>query len=112
MAIRKSITVQAPVNIAVIKYCKWSMLVKGLNIWPINVIRSLGGKQNEDLIIPLNDSVSGTLCMDQLCAKTTVAISDTFPANRMWLNGEEVPIESNQRLVRCIKLGLWNPFIF
>ncbi|KAG8239593.1 hypothetical protein J437_LFUL019193, partial [Ladona fulva] len=60
------ITCIAPVNIAVIKY------------W---------GKRNEELILPLNDSISATLCMDEMRAKTTVMASPTFTEDKIWLNG-------------------------
>lgn len=79
---KRTITVRAPVNIAVIKY------------W---------GKRDEKLIIPLNDSISGTLDMEQLCATTSVAISPSFKCNQMWLNGEEVDMTANERLFRCIQ---------
>lgn len=61
-----ALTGKAPVNIAVIKY------------W---------GKRNKDLILPYNDSISGTLSMSELCTVTTVAASETFEKNRFWLNG-------------------------
>ncbi|CAL8096327.1 unnamed protein product [Orchesella dallaii] len=76
----KSVTCVAPVNIAVIKY------------W---------GKTDEKLIIPLNDSLSGTLHTDHMCAKTTVAISSKFSKDRMWLNGTEESLD-NPRLLACI----------
>lgn len=78
----RTVTVRAPVNIAVIKY------------W---------GKSDEKLIIPLNDSISGTLDMEQMCATTSVALSAQFTSNRMWLNGEEVDMTANARLLRCIE---------
>ncbi|XP_017110962.1 diphosphomevalonate decarboxylase [Drosophila elegans] len=77
-----SVTCVAPVNIALIKY------------W---------GKRHEELILPINDSISMTLSTDELCAKTTVTASETFERNRMWLNGEEVPFEEGSRLTRCLK---------
>ncbi|XP_016996148.2 diphosphomevalonate decarboxylase [Drosophila takahashii] len=77
-----SATCVAPVNIALIKY------------W---------GKRHEDLILPVNDSISMTLSTDELCAKTTVCASESFEENRMWLNGEEVPFEGSSRLQRCLK---------
>ncbi|KAH8310182.1 hypothetical protein KR067_009358 [Drosophila pandora] len=76
-----SVTCVAPVNIALIKY------------W---------GKRNEDLILPINDSVSMTLRTDELCAKTTITASESFYSNKMWLNGEEVPFEENTRILRCL----------
>ena len=64
---------------------------------------STGGKQDEDLIIPINDSLSGTLSTEDLCATTTVALSKNFDCDQMWLNGEEVCIASNKRLVKCLQ---------
>lgn len=64
-----------------------------------------GGKSDEKLIIPLNDSISGTLDMEQMCATTSVALSAQFTSNRMWLNGEEVDMTANARLLRCIEEG-------
>lgn len=75
-------TCVAPVNIAVIKY------------W---------GKRDEDLILPVNDSLSMTLSTDQMSAKTTVAASAAFREHKMWLNGEEVPFEENPRIARCLE---------
>lgn len=69
----KSCTCRAPVNIAAIKY------------W---------GKRDENLILPVNSSLSVTLGMDELNAKTTVAISRKFSQDRMWLNGKEQSVES------------------
>ncbi|XP_017492751.1 PREDICTED: diphosphomevalonate decarboxylase, partial [Rhagoletis zephyria] len=72
----------APVNIALIKY------------W---------GKRDEELILPINDSLSVTLSTDEMCAKTTIAASASFKCHIMWLNGEEVPFEENPRTMRCLK---------
>lgn len=74
------ITVIAPVNIAVIKY------------W---------GKRDEDLILPLNDSVSATLDTSVMCAKTSVCASPDFTMNEMWLNGKKQSF-SNERLQNCL----------
>ncbi|XP_046410444.1 diphosphomevalonate decarboxylase isoform X1 [Neodiprion fabricii] len=75
------VTCIAPVNIAVIKY------------W---------GKRDEDLILPINDSLSATLHTDHLCAKTTVMTSADFKEDRIWLNGSEESID-NKRLQNCLK---------
>ncbi|CAH0386673.1 unnamed protein product [Bemisia tabaci] len=75
------VTCIAPVNIAVIKY------------W---------GKRDEKLILPLNDSVSGTLSTDQMHAKTTVMRCKDFTEDKIWLNGKEVSF-SNPRLLSCMK---------
>lgn len=72
-------TARAPVNIAVVKY------------W---------GKTNEELIIPANDSLSLTLHIDHLCAKTTVAVGRDFKEDRIWLNGKEEPVTT--RIQNCL----------
>ncbi|XP_060660132.1 diphosphomevalonate decarboxylase [Drosophila nasuta] len=77
-----SATCEAPVNMALVKY------------W---------GKRNEELILPINDSISMTLDANEMSAKTTVAASESFKQNRMWLNGEVVPFEDNARLMRCLE---------
>lgn len=77
----KIVTCTAPVNIAVIKY------------W---------GKRDEKLILPLNDSISFTLSQDEMCAKTTVAISPNFSEDKFWLNGNEESLE-NPRIQNCLK---------
>ncbi|XP_033626257.1 diphosphomevalonate decarboxylase-like [Asterias rubens] len=74
------VTCRAPVNIAVIKY------------W---------GKRNEKLILPVNSSLSATLHIDQLCTKTTVAASNKFKTDRIWLNGREESLD-NPRLKKCL----------
>eukprot|EP00035_Acanthoeca_spectabilis_P035476 m.34903 g.34903 ORF g.34903 m.34903 type:complete len:412 (+) comp7384_c0_seq1:122-1357(+) len=74
-------TCTAPVNIAVIKY------------W---------GKRDEQLLLPINSSLSATLHQDQLHAKTTVAISEDFSEDRIWLNGTEEDI-GNKRLQNCFR---------
>ena len=61
-----------------------------------------GGKRNEDLILPINDSISVTLSSEQMHAKTTVAKSTSFEADRIWLNGKEENI-CNPRLVNCLR---------
>lgn len=76
-----TVTAQTPTNIAVIKY------------W---------GKRDEDLILPINDSISVTLDPDHLCTTTSVAVSPAFTHDRMWLNGKEVPL-SGVRYQNCLK---------
>lgn len=73
-------TCSAPTNIATIKY------------W---------GKDSEALNTPLNSSVSVTLHQDQLCAKTTIASKPSFTQTRLWLNGQEQPI--NKRVATVIR---------
>ncbi|PSS04980.1 Diphosphomevalonate decarboxylase [Actinidia chinensis var. chinensis] len=75
------VTAQTPTNIAVIKY------------W---------GKRDEDLILPINDSISVTLDPEHLCTTTTVAVSPSFDQDRMWLNGKEFSL-SGGRYQRCLK---------
>ncbi|XP_060734822.1 diphosphomevalonate decarboxylase [Tachysurus vachellii] len=74
------ITCTAPVNIAVIKY------------W---------GKRDEELILPINSSLSVTLHQDQLKTTTTVACSRNFQEDRIWLNGKEEDI-NQPRLQSCL----------
>ncbi|GIY30671.1 diphosphomevalonate decarboxylase [Caerostris extrusa] len=78
------ITAVAPVNIAVIKY------------W---------GKRNEDLILPVNDSISVTLSKKEMCAKTSVACSEYFECDRMWLNGKIYNIYDNVKIIH-------RPYVF
>lgn len=73
-------TTRAPVNIAVVKY------------W---------GKANEELILPVNDSLSVTLCTDDLCAQTTVAVGKHFTEDRIWLNGKEESVKF-PRIQNCL----------
>lgn len=77
----RTVTCKASMNIAVIKY------------W---------GKRDEELLLPINDSISLTLDENQIFAKTTVSISPDFPRDRMWLNGSEEPIH-NPRVQNCLK---------
>ncbi|KAK2854098.1 hypothetical protein Q5P01_006759 [Channa striata] len=75
------VTCTAPVNIAVIKY------------W---------GKRNEELILPINSSLSVTLHQEQLKTTTTVATSRSFQDDRIWLNGKEEDI-THPRLQSCLR---------
>ncbi|KAF3686375.1 Diphosphomevalonate decarboxylase [Channa argus] len=75
------VTCTAPVNIAVIKY------------W---------GKRNEELILPINSSLSVTLHQDQLKTTTTVATSRSFQEDKIWLNGKEEDI-THPRLQSCLR---------
>ncbi|KAG8390772.1 hypothetical protein BUALT_Bualt01G0118200 [Buddleja alternifolia] len=76
-----TVTAQTPTNIAVIKY------------W---------GKRDEDLILPINDSISVTLDPHHLCTTTSVAVSPAFTHDRMWLNGKEVSL-SGGRYQNCLR---------
>ncbi|CAI9091344.1 OLC1v1026352C1 [Oldenlandia corymbosa var. corymbosa] len=75
------VTAQTPTNIAVIKY------------W---------GKRDENLILPINDSISVTLDPAHLCTTTTVAVSPSFTQDRMWLNGKEISL-SGGRYQSCLR---------
>nr|XP_050847794.1 diphosphomevalonate decarboxylase isoform X1 [Vespula vulgaris] len=75
-----TVTCIAPVNIAVIKY------------W---------GKRDENLLLPINDSISVSLDTEQLCAKTTVMMSQHFKEDCIWLNGNKENI-NNPRLQKCL----------
>ncbi|XP_056333822.1 diphosphomevalonate decarboxylase [Danio aesculapii] len=75
------VTCTAPVNIAVIKY------------W---------GKRDEDLILPVNASLSVTLHQDHLKTTTTIACSRSFHKDCIWLNGKEQDI-SHPRLQSCLQ---------
>ncbi|NWH27068.1 MVD1 decarboxylase, partial [Grus americana] len=75
------VTCTAPVNIAVIKY------------W---------GKRDNDLILPINSSLSVTLHQDQLKTTTTAAASRDFTEARLWLNGEEADV-GHPRLQACLR---------
>ncbi|NXN56790.1 MVD1 decarboxylase, partial [Rynchops niger] len=75
------VTCTAPVNIAVIKY------------W---------GKRDNDLILPINSSLSVTLHQDQLKTTTTAAASRDFAEDRLWLNGEEADV-GQPRLQACLR---------
>ena len=92
--------------------CRFSFSVHNFFTFNCNT----GGKRDEELILPVNSSLSATLHQDQvsyliiflsrikkncnvakvyssnsfilqLCAKTTVAASKSFTQDRMWLNG-------------------------
>lgn len=76
-----TVTCTAPVNIAVVKY------------W---------GKRDEDLILPINSSLSVTLDQDQLKTTTTVASCRSFQEDRIWLNGKEEDIH-HPRLQSCLR---------
>lgn len=80
----KMVTAKTSVNIAIVKY--WGKSPEG-----------------ETLILPINDSMSGTLDSRDLCTITTAAVDESFTHDQMWLNGEQVDIETNKRLVLCLK---------
>uniref|UniRef100_A0A671UWE3 Diphosphomevalonate decarboxylase n=1 Tax=Sparus aurata TaxID=8175 RepID=A0A671UWE3_SPAAU len=61
-----------------------------------------GGKRDEELILPINSSLSVTLHQDQLKTTTTVATSRSFQEDRIWLNGKEEDI-THPRLQSCLR---------
>lgn len=78
------VTCTAPVNIAVIKY------------W---------GKRDDELILPVNSSLSATLNQTDLKTQTTVllfAATGSESRDRIWLNGKEENI-GNPRLQSCLQ---------
>ncbi|XP_074593860.1 mevalonate diphosphate decarboxylase [Brevipalpus obovatus] len=79
---KRVVTVRAPVNIAVVKY------------W---------GKKDENSIVPLNNSISATLNIDDLCATTTIKASSESTEDQFWLNGQQQSIKENLRLSRCLE---------
>lgn len=71
----------APVNIATLKY------------W---------GKRDKDLNLPTNSSISVTLSQDDLRTLTSVATSEEFKQDKLWLNGKEESLNS-ERTQNCLK---------
>lgn len=65
----REVTVQVPMNIALIKY------------W---------GKRDEDLILPLNDSIS--LTVDELTATTTIQMHESVGTSTVTINDEPVKV--------------------
>jgi hypothetical protein len=59
------VTCTAPVNIAVIKYCKLPINYFFINS-KCSQLNFLGGKRDEKLILPINDSISLTLSSKQV----------------------------------------------
>ncbi|ONH68647.1 Diphosphomevalonate decarboxylase [Cyberlindnera fabianii] len=74
-------TTTAPVNIATLKY------------W---------GKRDKTLNLPTNSSISVTLSQDDLRTLTSVATSESFPEDKLWLNGKEESLAS-ERTQNCLK---------
>jgi len=75
---------KAPVNIALVKY------------W---------GKVDEALKIPLNDSLSGTLSIEDMCTTTSVFVSKNFSEDRLTLNGQDQSLSDvkNSPVTRMIE---------
>jgi len=78
---RISITCSAPVNIAVLKY------------W---------GKRNEELLLPVNSSLSATLHQEDLKTTTSIVADQQFDSDLIFLNGKEEDINAT-RLQNCLK---------
>ncbi|XP_049852265.1 diphosphomevalonate decarboxylase-like [Schistocerca gregaria] len=75
------VTCSAPINIAIVKY------------W---------GKRDNELILPINSSLSTTLSQDDFKTVTTVMASKSFQRDRVWLNGIELD-KLDRRLQNCIR---------
>ncbi|NXW58074.1 MVD1 decarboxylase, partial [Eurystomus gularis] len=60
------------------------------------------GKRDNDLILPINSSLSVTLHQDQLKTTTTAAASRDFTEDRLWLNGQEADV-GHPRLQACLR---------
>jgi len=71
------VTCTAPVNIAVIKY------------W---------GKRDEQLILPINSSISGTIDQSAMRSKTIITASKSFEEDSMTLNGKDEKFKQSKRL--------------
>ncbi|ELW62889.1 Diphosphomevalonate decarboxylase [Tupaia chinensis] len=61
-----------------------------------------GGKRDEELVLPINSSLSVTLHQDQLKTTTTAVLSKDFTADRLWLNGQEEDV-GQPRLQACLR---------
>ncbi|CAM9245918.1 unnamed protein product, partial [Lampetra planeri] len=78
----RTVTCTAPVNIAVVKY------------W---------GKRDEELVLPINSSLSVTLHQDQLKSTTTVASSPRVPARTACGSTARRRMHSTPRLQACLR---------
>ncbi|KAK6103898.1 diphosphomevalonate decarboxylase [Brugia pahangi] len=76
----REVKVIAPINIALVKY------------W---------GKRNEDLMLPLNDSIS--LSINDMCAKTRVRIGASVKKDSVSINGSNVCLSEHPGFLRCFK---------
>ncbi|VDK78328.1 unnamed protein product [Litomosoides sigmodontis] len=76
----REVKVIAPINIALVKY------------W---------GKRNEDLMLPLNDSIS--LSVNDVCAKTIVRIGSSIKTDSVSINGANICFSKNPGFLRCFK---------
>ncbi|EJD75700.1 hypothetical protein LOAG_17225 [Loa loa] len=76
----QEVKVVAPINIALVKY------------W---------GKRNEDLMLPLNDSIS--LSINDLCAKTRIRIGPSIKKDSVLINGSNICLSKYPGFLRCFK---------
>ena len=132
---KRSVTCTAPVNIAVIKYCgcrvgngrgcRSMFVLCGVCVCLCVCVRGVisGGKRDEELVLPVNSSLSVTLSQEQvsrhappplsgghahdvmvvtpimslqLRTVTTVCLSRQFEKDRIWVNGRSVIIHVGQ----------------
>lgn len=83
LSFNRSVTVKAPMNIALIKY------------W---------GKRDVNLNLPLNSSLSATLDPSIICSETTVETSRYLMRDEISLNGEEFqPVNPKSRMGTVLK---------
>jgi diphosphomevalonate decarboxylase len=63
------------------------------------------GKRDEQLILPLNSSLSATLDQADLCTITTVMASPRLTRDRLWLNGveESLATDRTERVLREVR---------
>ena len=59
------------------------------------------GKRDKKLNLPTNSSISVTLSQDDLRTMTSIAASDSFEEDRLWLNGRPEAI-SSERTKACL----------
>lgn len=60
------------------------------------------GKRDKELNLPTNSSISVTLSQDDLRTLTSVATSEDFKEDKLWLNGKEESLNS-ERTQNCLK---------
>ncbi|KAL3995020.1 diphosphomevalonate decarboxylase [Acanthocheilonema viteae] len=76
----QEVKIIAPINIALVKY------------W---------GKRNEDLMLPLNDSIS--LSVNDVCAKTIVRVGPSIKKDSVTINGSTVCFSKHPGFLRCFR---------
>ncbi|VBB32246.1 unnamed protein product [Acanthocheilonema viteae] len=77
----QEVKIIAPINIALVKY------------W---------GKRNEDLMLPLNDSIS--LSVNDVCAKTIVRVGPSIKKDSVTINGSTVCFSKHPGFLRCFRI--------